>query len=576
MLEIKNPSLKSEFPDIAKLWHPTLNGEVKPDNITPFCNKKFWWRCIEAGHGYQRAVDKQVKRTPNCPVCSGKLLQKGVNDVKSKFPKIAEEWNNDKNGSKKPEDFSFISSEKVSWKCNVCGCEWETTIKSRCKNGTGCPDCGAKKRWEKRYGKKKFGITDPVLLEEWDYELNEKGPEYYFPYSGKVVYWHCKKCGYRYSAKICNKANGRKCACCQRKVVVPGKNDLKTTHEWLVKEWDYEKNGDLTPQDVLAGTRKAVYWLCPQGHSYKASINHRSSASRETFCPICNSGRQTSFAEQAVYYYVKKVFPDAISRDTEILKNRMELDIYIPSIKIAIEYDGEAWHKEDKIEREARKYSICREKGIKLIRLVEKSGEHRRNTADEYLSIEDGAMHEPKHLQKVIRFLMDKLDPQSNAWTRRNPLQTHSPIDINLERDRFEIREYMTVIKRPLSKTHPNVASEWVYEKNAPVTPDMVKAGTDEKYYWKCPDCGNEYEASVSHRTAKNPTGCPKCGIRKNALKRAKKVAMLDPITGEVLKVFESVNDASRQTNISRANIGCVCNGTGGRTQAGGFGWKFV
>ena len=46
-----------------------------------------------------------------------------------------------------------------------------------------------------------------------------------------------------------------------------------------------------------------------------------------------------------------------------------ELDIYIPSIKLAIEYDGEAWHKNNTIKREERKYQLCKENGIKLIRL---------------------------------------------------------------------------------------------------------------------------------------------------------------------------------------------------------------
>ena len=50
----------------------------------------------------------------------------------------------------------------------------------------------------------------------------------------------------------------------------------------------------------------------------------------------------------------------------------MEVDIYIPSIKLAIEYDGIAWHKEDKRDREIRKYRICQNNGIRLLRLMEK------------------------------------------------------------------------------------------------------------------------------------------------------------------------------------------------------------
>jgi len=52
----------------------------------------------------------------------------------------------------------------------------------------------------------------------------------------------------------------------------------------------------------------------------------------------------------------------------------MELDIFIPSLKTAIEYDGKAYHsKPENQMRDVRKYHICKAKGIKLIRIVEKS-----------------------------------------------------------------------------------------------------------------------------------------------------------------------------------------------------------
>ena len=87
----KKRTLKSEHPDIAELWHPVLNGELTPADVPPRSNKKVWWICAE-GHAYQRTVDKQVTRTnSSCPVCNGKLYVAGVNDVKSKYPEIADE-----------------------------------------------------------------------------------------------------------------------------------------------------------------------------------------------------------------------------------------------------------------------------------------------------------------------------------------------------------------------------------------------------------------------------------------------------------------------------------------------------
>ncbi len=410
--------------------------------------------------------------------------------------------------------------------------------------------------------------TYPDIAKEWDYSKNDKGPEEYLPKSNKSVYWICSKCGYPYKAKISNRANGRGCACCKNKVIVPGVNDLATTHPKLAAEWHPTRNGDLKPTDVSYGMATRVWWLCLEGHPYQATILHRSSG---TNCPKCNSGRQTSFAEQAVFYYVKKIFPDAISRYKEIFDKSMELDIYIPSIRLAIEYDGMAWHKGDKLDREIKKYQICQKHKIKLLRLKEKPSESDRYTADSVLSIKEN-MYEHKHLAKVIRYLLDRIDPETNMWTRRKPI-FHSRVDINIERDEAEIRSYMTKLRKgSLAEKYPDLAKEWHPTQNGNLTPDMFKPHSDTKVWWQCPVCGNEYPATIGHRVY--GTGCPKCGIIKSKRNKQKRVYMLDKNTLEVIKMFDSIMDASRELKINNSNISMVCKGL--RKWAGGYGWKYV
>ena len=332
-----------------------------------------------------------------------------------------------------------------------------------------------------------------------------------------------------------------------------------------IRNW--QQNG-IPLKNVTYGSGKKVWWLCPKGHEYQATLLHRSQG---TNCPHCNSGRQTSFAEQATYYYVKKVFPDAISRYKEIFDNSMELDIYIPSIKLAIEYDGEAWHRADKIEREIKKYRICQENGIKLLRLKEKMTDDARYTADEFLSVE-GNMYEHDQLAQVIRFLLDRIDPETNIWTRRKPI-FHSSVDINIRRDEMEIRSYMTDTKSSsFGELFPEIAEEWHPIKNKGLTPFKVLPYSDIKAYWVCPNCGHEYQATIGHRTI--GTSCPKCGIKKSALAKSKSVQMIDIESQEIIRTFSSISEASREMGISSGNISAVCRGLG-RKQAGGYIWKY-
>ena len=248
----------------------------------------------------------------------------------------------------------------------------------------------------------------------------------------------------------------------------------------------------------------------------------------------------------------------------------MELDIYIPSIKLAIEYDGEAWHKSDKHEREKKKYQICQKNGIKLIRLREKTSDEDRFIADYVLSIE-GDMYKHNQLAKVIRFLLDKIDPESNMWTRKKPI-FHSLVDIDLDRDESEIRFYMSKLRTgSLADVSPSITAEWHSTRNINLLPSKVKPHSGIKVWWKCPVCGNEYKASIAKRM--DGTGCPKCGIQKSTESKQKQVVMIDPETSAELRVFPSISEASRELGISAGNISMVCKGK--RKTAGGFCWAY-
>ena len=314
---------------------------------------------------------------------------------------------------------------------------------------------------------------------------------------------------------------------------------------------------------------KKVWWKCPVGHDYQATILHRSSGTK---CPICNFGRQTSFAEQAIFFYVKKIYPDAINRYKASFLNKMELDIFIPSINLAIEYDGEAWHKENSKIREQEKYKICQSNGIKLIRIREKMPNNPFVIADECISLE-GNMWEHKQLEILIKELMRSLDPHSNFWTRKKPKNIYSTIDINIKRDQFEIQKNISISKnQSLKSLYPHIAKEWHPTLNENLTAFQVTPHSDLKVWWLCPECKNEYSASVSHRVS--GTGCPKCGIIKSARKRSKPVQKIDKNTGEILEIFESISDASRKTKISSGNISAVCKNL--RQHAGGYIWKYA
>jgi hypothetical protein len=68
---------------------------------------------------------------------------------------------------------------------------------------------------------------------------------------------------------------------------MPGFNDLQTLHPEIAMQFDVEKNS-ISPDKVLAGTAGSFYWLCPEGHSWKAKVSNRVS-SNQSGCPGCSS-----------------------------------------------------------------------------------------------------------------------------------------------------------------------------------------------------------------------------------------------------------------------------------------------
>ena len=564
----ENPMLMAE-------WNWEENNEIglDPNKLTIGSNKKAWWKCAQ-GHVWQETIEKR-KKGKKCPVCTNKRVLIGYNDLKTKFPLLAEEWDAEKNMH--IDMFSIVpgSARKVWWKCSVCGYSWEAPVRARTQKSCGCPKCMKKKGAQTRKKtilEQNGSITDPVLIKEWNYQKNGNlTPDQFTNGSNEKVWWRCSKCGYEWQAKISNRAMlNRGCPACVNRAVVKGKNDLATVRPALAKEWHPFANGELTPDQVTIGCGKKVWWLCPKGHEYQASIMHRGHG---TNCPICNEGRQTSFAEQAIFYYIRKIYPDAINRCKDIISNRMELDIYIPSIRLAIEYDGVYWHK-GKSKREGEKYRLCSEKGIKLIRIKEeKMGplEERQKIADVVYHMD--RLDNLSILEKMIQVLLRELDPCSNMWTKKYWHQDYSKVDVDIKRDESEIREYMTGSKKSsLADLKPDVAAEWHPTKNGTFMPDQVTLGSSIKVWWKCHVCGYEWQTTVNHRV--NGTGCPACYQKrvKECHPLAKKIYQYS-LNGDLIREWKSISDASRALSISSSNITMCAKGK--RNRAGRFRWSY-
>ena len=400
-------------------------------------------------------------------------------------PEVAKQWHPTKNGDLTPADVSAGSRRKAWWICDK-GHEWEAVISSRAR-GNGCPYCANKKVLE---GYNDLGTTNPELLSEWCYDLNtEFGPHEVIAGSGKTAWWECPK-GHRWKARVVDRSKGVGCPYCSNKRVLPGFNDIATTHPELAAEWHPHKNGDTTPADVTAGSHTKFWWACPLGHEWRAAPQDRV---RGTGCPICARETQTSFPEQAILWYLSKL-TRAVSRESI---NGDECDIYLPDIESGVEYDGLYYHGASGDKDRAKKSRLKRSLS-KLVTVVESDG---RQTEYDGFTIFYVPDKNYCNLESVIRETVGLLGLECN-------------VEINVENDRSSIYQaYVHRVKeRSLAALKPDLAKEWHPVKNGLLKPSQVSVGSNKKVWWAC-GRGHAYQATVSNRVAgKN---CPYCSGQK-------------------------------------------------------------
>lgn len=359
---------------------------------------------------------------------------------------------------------------------------------------------------------KSFLNQNEQLMEKWDFDKNTSlDPATLTCGSGKMAWWKCPQ-GHSYSQIIYKKAKViASCPICSGHRVVAGINDFETCYPTIAKEWHPYKNAPLLPSQISKKNGIKVWWQCQHGHEWQASVHDRADG---TGCPRCATRRNTSFPEQAVFFYIKQLYPDAIHRYRDIFNNGMELDVYVPSIRVGVEFDGARWHHSDEaITREKLKHQICQEHKIRLIRIREESPEPFCLTADKVYVIRPKSYR--KDLVGALQAVLDYIDPSSNFWTRKNPNQIHSTVIVDIDRDFAEILKNLSSIPNSLVEKRPDLIADWHWERNGRLSPSMFVVNSNDTVWWKCHFCGHEWQTPIIARAGKNGHGCNVCSQSK-------------------------------------------------------------
>lgn len=210
---------------------------------------------------------------------------------------------------------------------------------------------------------KNFIINQGFILlsgqyEGWDKYLKLKCPE-----------------GHIYETNWSNFQQGKRCPVCA------GKHIFVEDIESYVSEYGYT---------LISKQYKNCYsdikLKCPYGHFYNSTWSRFKQGGR---CPICNRYESRSKAEKQIGEYIleNKLSNNVVFNDRSVINNpitnrMLELDIWLPDINKAIEFNGAYWHSLENMKiKDKIKQDQCKYLGIDL--LVIKESKWQENNEEE-------------------------------------------------------------------------------------------------------------------------------------------------------------------------------------------------
>ncbi len=451
--------LETRYPDVARQW--SGRNIKSPSEVHAMSNKKAWW-IGDCGHEWNMMVISRTAQMQGCPFCSGRRVFVGDNDLATKCPELKSEWDDERDIT----EFTHGSAYTAQWRC-CNGHSWKAKIVSRTR-GRGCPFCSGRKvlvgfndlatvrpdlaamwcptnskrsteitagskyraSWkcaeghvtrstvcDRAYAKgqcpvcsgttRMRGVNDfatkyPDIAKEW--VGGDKQPFEVLPRSSVVAEWKCSNGHPLWTAPFSRRANGHGCPFCAGQRAITGVNDLASQFPDIAAEW--HEDNDVPPSLVAKSSSTIYKWKCGESHEWSVSPNQRTSH-REgvTGCPECFSKGRSSM-ENDMADMIKRNYSGKVIVRHKI--GRMELDVYLPSEKLAFEFNGVHWHSELRGRTQMshfNKVSVCRDKGIALIQIWEDDWRDRHDVVERLILRKIGVDNAPcvdAHIASVV------------------------------------------------------------------------------------------------------------------------------------------------------------------------------
>lgn len=289
----------------------------------------------------------------------------------------------------------------------------------------------------------------------------------------------------------------------------------------VVAEWHPSRNGSITAADVAAGSHRKFWWLCPKcGNEWEMAPKIRA-APPFSGCPPCSYKRAGEILRMPHSGWSLAEQHPEVAAEWHPTKNS-ELQ---PGGVSQASKTKAWWLCPDPTCRHEWKTTVANRTSGKRSGCP-KCSRRRRSLPEPGRSLGDlhpeivAEWHSKKN-GDASPFLL-KPGSATKAWwhCRTCGHEWHATIASRAVkgsgcfpcsyRSRIPLRDKPKP-GQSFAEQHPEIASEWIAEKNRDLRPEGLKPGSDLLVWWRCTDRGHEWQARIYTRTGKDKTGCPKC-----------------------------------------------------------------
>ena len=351
--------------------------------------------------------------------------------------------------------------------------------------------------------KQPLSVTHPEIAAEWHPTKNDKTPAEAVAGSAKKYWWKCPEGpDHEWEATVDKRTyQGSGCPFCAGRQV-SDTNSLATQYPEIAAQWHSTKN-DKTPAEVVAGSNKKYWWICPEGqdHEWEASLSNRTA--KKSGCPFC-VGQKLSVTNS-----LAEKHPD-IAAEWHPTKNDKT-----PAEVVAGSNKKYWWKCPEGPDHEWEATVVSRtNQGSGCPFCAGKQVSDTNSLATQYPEI--AAEWHPTRNGDLTPADVVAGSDKKVWWKCPNGPDHEWQVSVD-NRSRGKGCPFCAGLKvsvtNSLAAQNPDIAKQWHPTKNDK-TPAEVVAGSAKKYWWKCPEGpDHEWEATVDKRTYQG-SGCPFCAGR--------------------------------------------------------------